>query len=187
VHVVDDGHALNGPRDATPPVAASSRGRGQGHGQALVEFAFIFPLIALIAFGFIDIGRAVFSYNTLTNAAREAARVAAVNQLDPADPPWECHADRPVEDPADPHWTFRGCAMSAGRTVGVDGAEVTVAYAAPPGVTLECQLELNVGCIVSITVVSDFVPITPVAGQLIGPISMSATSQMPIERLFPDQ
>jgi len=81
-----------------------------------VPIAFIFPLIALIAFGFIDIGRAVFSYNTLTNAAREAARVAAVNQLDPAAAPWECLADHPVEDPADPHWTFRGCAMTAGRT-----------------------------------------------------------------------
>lgn len=177
MYVDDDGDAVR-----TGP-GAGRRERGQ----ALVEFAFIFPLIALIAFGFIDIGRAVFSYNTLTNAAREAARVAAVNQLDPAVAPWECFADHPVEDPLDPHWTFRGCAMSAGRTLGVEGSDVTIDYAAPPGATLECETELNVGCIATITVTSDFIPITPVAGQLIGPISMSATSQMPIERLFPDQ
>ena len=161
-------------------------GAARGRGQALVEFAFIFPLIALLAFGFIDIGRAVFSYNTLTNAARQAARVAAVNQLDPAVAPWECMADHPVEDPLDPHWTFRGCAMTAGKALGVEDTDVTISYAAPPDVDLECDTVVNVGCIATITVVADFIPITPVAGQLIGPISMSATSQMPVERKFPD-
>jgi hypothetical protein len=160
------------------------RARGS-RGQALVEFAFIFPLIALIAFGFIDVGRAVFTSNTLTNAARQAARVAAVNQIDPVAGPWQCLANHPVEDPSNPGWTFRGCAVSAGATAGVQAADVTVTYAAPPGSTLECSSSLNVGCIVTVTVTADYVPITPVAGQIIGPIAMSATSSMPIERLFP--
>ncbi len=160
-------------------------GRSHDRGQALVEFAFVFPIIALLAFAFVDVGRAVFGYNTLTNAAREAARVAAVNQVDPVSGPWSCIANKPVEDAASPSWTFRGCAMAAGATLGVTGADVTVSYAAPPGVTLECSSSLSVGCIVTVTVVNEFVPITPVAGSLIGPISMSATSEMPIERLFP--
>lgn len=158
---------------------------GRGRGQALVEFAFIFPLIALLAFGFIDVGRAVFTANTLTNAARQGARVAAVNQLDPASAPWNCLANRPVEDPSDPDWTFRGCAVAAGATAGLKAADVTVSYASPPGSNLECTLEINVGCIVTITVVANYVPITPVAGQIIGPISMNATSSMPVERVFP--
>lgn len=154
-------------------------------GQALVEFAFIFPLIALLAFGFIDVGRAVFTANALTNAARQAARVAAVNQIDPASGPWRCITDHPIQDPSDPGWTFRGCAAAAGAAAGLDPADVTVSFASPPGSALECSLAVNVGCIVTISVVADYVPITPVAGQIIGPISMSATSSMPVERLFP--
>lgn len=154
-------------------------------GQALVEFAFVFPVIALLAFGFIDVGRAVFTSNTLGNAARQAARVAAVNQLDPASAPWACNANKPVEDPANPGWTFRGCAIAAGATIGVKNTDVTVSYAAPPGSALNCTTALNVGCIVTMTVTARFVPITPVAGSIIGAMMMSATSSMPIERLFP--
>jgi Flp pilus assembly protein TadG len=162
-----------------------SRRRERSKGQALVEFAFVFPLIALLAFAFVDVGLAVFSHNTLTNAAREAARVAAVNQLDPVSAPWNCQANRPVENALAPNWTFRGCAMAAGAAIDIAAADVTVSYAAPPGMTLECTTIRNVGCIVTVTVVNDYVPITPVAGSLIGPISMSATSSMPIERIFP--
>ncbi len=162
-----------------------ARGRQRSSGQALVEFAFVFPLMALLAFAFVDIGLAVFSQNTLSNAAREAARVAAVNQIDPAAAPWKCQANRPVENPLAPNWTFRGCAMTAGAAIDVQAADVSVSYAPPPGVVLECSSTRNVGCIVTVTVVKGYVPITPVAGSLIGPISMSATSSMPIERIFP--
>ncbi len=44
--------------------------------QALIEFALISPLLLLLIFGIIDIGRAVFYYDTLNHAAREGARVA---------------------------------------------------------------------------------------------------------------
>ena len=159
--------------------------RDRSRGQALVEFAFVFPIIALLTFGFIDLARAVWGYNTLTNAAREAVRVAAVNQIDPAAAPWTCLANKPVQSEASPNWTFRGCAMAAGKVIGVQADDVTVSYAAPPGTDLECEDELNVGCIVTITVTNDYFPITPVAGSIVGPISMSATSEMPIERLFP--
>jgi Flp pilus assembly protein TadG len=161
------------------------RGRRRGRGQALVEFAFTFPVIALMAFAFVDIGRAVFTYNTLTNAAREAVRVAIVNQLDPADGPWTCQSDRPVQNVSTPSWTWRGCALTAGATAGVQAADVTIAYSTPVGTTLTCTPHLNVGCIVTVTVSTDFQPITPVAGVLIGNLSMSSTSALPLERLFP--
>jgi hypothetical protein len=151
----------------------------------LVEFAFVFPLIVLLAFAFIDIGRAVFAYNTLTNAARQAARVAVVSQLDPVSGPWTCRADKPVEDVNNPNWTFRGCAITAGATIGVTAANVSIAYSTPPDTSLECSPDLNVGCLVTVTVTSNFFPITPVAGSLIGNIAMSATSEMPLERLYP--
>jgi Flp pilus assembly protein TadG len=159
--------------------------RRRSRGQALVEFAFVFPIIVLLAFAFIDVGRAVFSYNTLTNAARQAARVAMVNQLDPASAPWNCAANKPVEDVLSPNWTVRGCAIAAGSAVGVASDDVTVTYTAPPGTTLSCSPTINVGCIATVTVVNEFNPITPVAGSLIGVMDFSATSAMPVERVFP--
>ena len=56
---------------------ASSR---RTRGQALVEFALVIPLFLLMLVALFDLGRAVFAYNTLTNAAREGARLAIVNQ-----------------------------------------------------------------------------------------------------------
>ncbi len=51
--------------------------------QSLIEFALISPVLLLLLFGIIDIGRAVFYYDTLGHAAREGARAAvqASNQL----------------------------------------------------------------------------------------------------------
>ena len=51
--------------------------------QALIEFALVSPVLLLLVFGIIDLGRAVFYYDTLNHAAREGARVAirASNQL----------------------------------------------------------------------------------------------------------
>ena len=46
----------------------------------MVEFALIIPIFLLFVFGILDLGRAVYAYNTLNNAAREGARVAIVDQ-----------------------------------------------------------------------------------------------------------
>jgi Flp pilus assembly protein TadG len=45
-------------------------------GSALIEAAFIVPLVLFIAIGIIDFGRAYETMQVLTNAAREGARVA---------------------------------------------------------------------------------------------------------------
>lgn len=46
------------------------------HGQSLVEFAFVLPLLAILFLGAIDLTRAFYTYIALQNASREAARVA---------------------------------------------------------------------------------------------------------------
>jgi hypothetical protein len=42
----------------------------------LIEFALISPVLLLLLFGIVDIGRAVFYYDTVNHAAREGARTA---------------------------------------------------------------------------------------------------------------
>ena len=51
--------------------------------QPLIEFALVSPVLLLLLFGVVDIGRAIFYYDTINHAAREGARVAvrASNQL----------------------------------------------------------------------------------------------------------
>lgn len=43
-------------------------------GQAMIEFAFVMPLVVLLLMGVFDLGRAVYAYNTLQSVARETAR-----------------------------------------------------------------------------------------------------------------
>jgi Flp pilus assembly protein TadG len=49
-------------------------------GAAAVEFAIMLPLLLLIIFGIIDFGRALNAQVTITQAAREGARLTALNQ-----------------------------------------------------------------------------------------------------------
>ena len=53
--------------------------RRKTRGQAMVEFALIFPIFILLLVGMFDFGRVVWVNNTLATAAREAARFAIVH------------------------------------------------------------------------------------------------------------
>jgi Flp pilus assembly protein TadG len=58
--------------------------RGGAPAQELVELAILFPLLLLIAFGVLDLGRLFHSSITIANAAREGARLGT---FDPTDVP----------------------------------------------------------------------------------------------------
>lgn len=51
--------------------------RDREQGQGLVEMAVILPIFLLIIFGLLDVGRLVFTNSSLSQAAREGARLAA--------------------------------------------------------------------------------------------------------------
>ena len=57
---------------------AGLRFRREARGYQLVEFALLLPFLLMIVTGTIDFGRAFFSWNIITNGAREGARTAAV-------------------------------------------------------------------------------------------------------------
>ncbi len=65
-----------------PSIGRKARDRGA----TAVEFALVLPLLLLLVFGIIDFGRALNAQITLTQAAREGARLEALG--DPS-------ADRP--------------------------------------------------------------------------------------------
>jgi TadE-like protein len=66
---------------ATGPRAGGARARGpRDRGAVAVEFALVLPLLLLLIFGIIDFGRALNAQITLTQAAREGARLEALGQ-----------------------------------------------------------------------------------------------------------
>lgn len=164
-------------------------GRPRTRGQALVEFALLLPVLVTLLFGILDLGRAVYAYNTIGNAARVGARVAAVNQLVSST---ECNEARPIEDPADPHWTARTCAAASAISLGVRPEDVTVTYSPPPSLpSLGCPNSpsvtnpLHVGCLATVHVTYQWSPFTPVISAMFSSITMDSTSQASIERVFP--
>ena len=173
--------------------------RGAERGQSMAEFALILPIVVLLLIAVFDIGRGVYAYTSISNAARTGARIAAVNQLYPSETDTMCAENMPVEDlsaGATPSWSVRACAASAATSLGLRPTDVTVSYAAPSGSTLTCpagpapaapsaNTPFHVGCIAIVTVSYTWAPITPLIGNFVGPITMTSTSQMPVERVFP--
>lgn len=76
--------------------------RPASRGQALVEFALIVPLFTMILTGIIVLGIIVFFNQQLTNAAREAARFAAISSAS-AQCPVVSHLRPPNVDPLTGH------------------------------------------------------------------------------------
>ncbi len=53
--------------------------RNRRSGQSMVEFALTFALVLMLVVGIFEIGRALWSYTTVSFAARQAARYAIVH------------------------------------------------------------------------------------------------------------
>lgn len=135
--------------------------RTRDRGQSLVEFALVIPIFVLVIMGIIDLGRAVYGYNTANNAAREAARLAIVDQT---------FAD------------IKDRAVQRAVSLGLTPADVSVDFrtADDPGTAGSCGAGA-IGCLATVEVRYTYEAATPVIGNVIGPISIVGTSQFPIE------
>jgi Flp pilus assembly protein TadG len=129
--------------------------RRDQRGQSLVETALVLPILLVILMGIFDFGRAIFAFNAVSNSAREAARVAIVNQNATA-----------VED------------EGKRAAIGLDPDAIDVTFAIP-----DCGTVL-VGCTASVTVDHEWTALTPIIGSLVGPIDLSSTTEMKIERAW---
>jgi Flp pilus assembly protein TadG len=136
----------------------SSGRRALDHGAAAVEFALVLPLLLLIVFGMIDLGRALNAQITLTEAAREGARLEALGY---------------------PAGAVAARAQAAAPQL--SGVSVTVTASCPPGAAPAANAEVNVGYSFSF-----ITPVGALAGLfggtgLGGPITLSAQGVMPCE------
>ncbi|MDA8238725.1 MAG: pilus assembly protein [Chloroflexi bacterium] len=142
----------------------AGRPRGQ-RGQSLVEFALVFPLFLLLLFGIVDGARTVFAWNGASQAARDVARVAAVNCLGGATPCTSgaiaaAQAVQAVQLPGGGTWAI--ACLDPGTLATVSGRP--------------CKA----GDLVSVSASTSISMLTPVVGQLVGPLTLTAVSRMEI-------
>jgi len=57
----------------------TGRPRKREDGQSLVEFALVIPIFLLVLFSIVDFGMAFHAWITVTNSAREGARIGSVH------------------------------------------------------------------------------------------------------------
>ena len=160
-------------------------------GQAIVEFALMLPVFILLLVGILDLGRAVYAFNTISNASREAVRIAIVDQ--------DCTfiRDQAVQHAVslglsasdvtvyvwDPEATNSGDFSAASAAVHRQQCGVPTAPTAPQ----ECRQSgtaatIIVGCVIEVQVRYAYTAATPIIGNLVGTINMSAATREPIER-----
>lgn len=137
--------------------------RRRSRGVALVEFAIIFPVLAVLLLGMVDLGRAYSLQSRLRNAAREGAvyvrnnptkQVPGATCADPNN--GEHHALTELTEAADSE---------------DDGFVVTFDPATTCGVA---STDLEPGDTITVTVTAPFELITPIISNLVGsPIDVS--------------
>lgn len=65
-------------KSATREASRVGRYRRSAAGQSIAEFALVVPILLLLVFGIVEFGLIVKSWQVVTDAAREGARVAVV-------------------------------------------------------------------------------------------------------------
>jgi Flp pilus assembly protein TadG len=158
-------------------------------GQSLVETAMVLPLLAFMTFGLLDFGRAYYFQVSVTNAAREGARVAILNIYTGPQTP-TCVATN----------NYATCPIQTDAAiVRAVNNELFYSSIAPKSVTIcppHDSTSPTTGCptttnrvtnwynattnyYVTVNVKYDFTLYTPLMRQLLGsPITMSVTVQM---------
>jgi hypothetical protein len=156
---------------------AAKRRRGGHRGQSLVEFAVILPIFILVLMGIFDMGRAVYAYNTISNAAREAVRVGIVDQT--------CST---IGAEADVRASSLDVAWNPNPLdlcTDLDG-QIDIKFLDPSMDGTECAPPIDLGCYAEVTVGYDYTAATPVIGNLVGAIHMKATTRQGVEFTNPD-
>jgi Flp pilus assembly protein TadG len=159
--------------------------RDHARGQTLVEFALVFPIFVLMLFGLIDMGRYVYFSSTLSQAAREGARLASVEAswLGSTDP--SCGTAGGPVCPANVATLRNHVQVAVNRMmapfppVATGSVYVNCANTAPTGnwTTATCDSPFP-GAQVSVRVVSDFTVLTPAVSQIVGSLAGSASATM---------
>jgi hypothetical protein len=104
--------------------------------QALVEFALILPILLMLLYGIIEIGRLIFIFSSVANASRQAARYgSASGKIDDVSFYQDCDGIRAVANQSAFIIKFDKINITYDRGVNPDGTQIPIAGVDPdPGV-----------------------------------------------------
>jgi Flp pilus assembly protein TadG len=145
-------------------------------GQSLVEFALVLPLILLLIMGGIDLGRGIFAFNEVSNAARAGGRTGIVNQT---------YGDIRARAAAQavalgiPTSAPASCPATGGPPPAATGICVVILEA--DGTVGPCSTTPAIGCLVVVSVKTTFTALTPMVGNIVGPRPLISTTKQTIE------
>jgi len=138
------------------------RRRHRSRGQALVEFALVLPIFLMLLMAVFDLGRAIYMYNGVAQAARELARVTSVYAGTPLGSTPETAAVLATQKALIPSLgdpTF--------ACVDIDGSSITKTCVA--------------GMQVKVVIVAPYQPVTPILS-MVGNIDLASSSTFSIQQ-----
>lgn len=142
--------------------------RRRDRGQALVEFALVLPVFLMLLMGVFDLGRGIYMYNGVAEAAREIARVTSVYPCQGT----PCTLGNSTQTAAVVQ-TQKGLVPALGSPtfscVDIDGSASTVS-------TVSCLA----GEQVKVVIIAPYRPVTPLLS-LIGTWNMQSTSTVSVQ------
>ena len=171
--------------------------RAERRGQSMVEFALVLPIFLLMLFGLVDMGRLVYANTTMSQAAREAARVASVQAY------WVGNTtDASCNQAGGPTCPADDAAMRTNVVTTANGMMTSVGTIASSNLHISCTLATSSapsgnwtsppnGCStaavrqasgsrVSVRIAMSFQAITPLIGQFFNSIELEGSATMTI-------
>lgn len=155
-----------------------TRRRAGRRGQALVEFALVFPIFALLLFGLIDLGRYMYVTNAFNQASREAARYGSVEQWSYTCPAGVSPQNRLTCTAQVARSSLVGGPQyyTATATCTTDGSAAVSAAACRPGYVLKVVIQTP-----TTPANQAFHLLTPLISNLVGPITVSGQAQVAVQ------
>ena len=150
------------------------------NGQAMAEFALVLPILLLVLYGVIEVGRAFFIYASVNNASREAVRFGSsdCNELNCVPLYQNCAA-------------IRAKARQTGLLLNLQDSQIVIQYddglnpatGAPTAIKDTCDgavdaaVDVDSGDRIIVTVNAPYSPIIPLVPQLTARTFQSRTAR----------
>jgi hypothetical protein len=156
----------------------------QAHGQGIVEFAIVLPVVLVVVFGIIEIGFLIFSYSSVNSASREAARYGiAIGDVTGGQRYYDCTG-------------IVTSGLSIGRFAGMESTDFAIVYDNGPDEGDGSHVQKYSSCAdlashngndsirfgdrIVVTATHDYHPLIAVMGLNINPFTMTSTSSRTI-------
>ncbi len=157
--------------------------KSSDEGQGFVEFSLVLPILLLLVFGVIEMGRLLFIFVAVTTSSREAARYGAAVGLAPSGDPYYADCGG-----------IRDAATNLGNLVGINDGNILIGYdtgansmAATPAPYATCPVggsgpDVELGDRIVVRVNAQYSPLVPLVPVPPFPIN-SVTSRTILEAI----